>query len=293
MGVVRSLGTFVLLLPFLLSYNCAYEYSLNELKSWCSQTPNPDQCEYDMSTSKTYKKPIKQKSDFFKLSVELALERARQGFNKTLSLGPKCRNAREKAAWADCLDLYELTINRISKSSTAKCTKVDAQTWLSTALTDLITCTYGFYDLGVTNYMLPLMSNNVTKLLSNALSLNKAPPSSSQATTSFKDGFPAWVKSHERKLLQATSSPASQANVVVAKDGSGKYTTLKAAVAAAPKSNKGRYIIYVKAGVYNEQVEIKGSNIMLVGDGIGKTIITGSKSVGGGTTTFRSATVGK
>ncbi|XP_028778198.1 pectinesterase 2-like isoform X2 [Neltuma alba] len=30
---------------------------------------------------------------------------------------------------------------------------------------------------------------------------------------------------------------------------------------------------------------------MLVGDGIGKTIITGSKSVGGGTTTFRSATV--
>jgi len=48
----------------------------------------------------------------------------------------------------------------------------------------------------------------------------------------------------------------------------------------------------VKAGVYNEQVEIKTKNIMLVGDGIGKTIITGSKSVGGGTTTFRSATVG-
>ncbi|KAJ1413591.1 Pectinesterase, catalytic [Sesbania bispinosa] len=42
---------------------------------------------------------------------------------------------------------------------------------------------------------------------------------------------------------------------------------------------------------YNEQVEIKAKNIMLVGDGIGKTIITGSKSVGGGTTTFRSATV--
>lgn len=45
--------------------------------------------------------------------------------------------------------------------------------------------------------------------------------------------------------------------------------------------------------MYNEQVEIKGNNIMLVGDGIGKTIITGSKSVGGGTTTFRSPTVGK
>jgi hypothetical protein len=30
-----------------------------------------------------------------------------------------------------------------------------------------------------------------------------------------------------------------------------------------------------------------------VGDGIGKTIITGSKSVGGGATTFNSATLGK
>jgi pectinesterase len=64
-------------------------------------------------------------------------------------------------------------------------------------------------------------------------------------------------------------------------------------VNAIPKNNKGRYVIHVKAGVYNEQVEIKAKNIMLVGDGIGKTVITGSKSVGGGTTTFRSATVGK
>ncbi|KAJ8421015.1 hypothetical protein Cgig2_001778 [Carnegiea gigantea] len=32
------------------------------------------------------------------------------------------------------------------------------------------------------------------------------------------------------------------------------------------------------------------NNIMLVGDGMGKTIITGSKSVGGGSTTFNSAT---
>ena len=88
------------------------------------------------------------------------------------------------------------------------------------------------------------------------------------------------------------SSPASRANAVVAKDGSGKYRTLSAAISAAPKNSKGRYVIYVKAGVYNEQVEIKSNNIMLVGDGIGKTVITGSKSVGGGTTTFRSATVG-
>ena len=134
------------------------------------------------------------------------------------------------------------------------------------------------------------MSNNVTKLLSNTLSLNKGPYQ--YKPPSYKEGFPTWVKPGDRKLLQS-SSVASNANVVVAKDGSGKYTTVKAAVDAAPKSSSGRYVIYVKSGVYNEQVEVKGNNIMLVGDGIGKTIITGSKSVGGGTTTFRSATVGK
>jgi pectinesterase len=52
-------------------------------------------------------------------------------------------------------------------------------------------------------------------------------------------------------------------------------------------------VIYVKAGTYKENVEIKLKNIMLVGDGIGKTIITGSKSVGGDATTFNSATLGK
>ncbi|XP_028800478.1 pectinesterase 2-like [Neltuma alba] len=289
MDVVRSPSMFVivLLLPFLLS-SCAYGYSLDEVKPWCSQTPNPQPCEYFLMSSKTYNKPIKQKSDFFKLSVHLALDRAQKGLTKTLSLGPKCRNAREKAAWSDCLELYQQTINRISKTASpnSKCTQVDAQTWLSTALTNLETCILGFYDLGVTDYVLPLMYDNVTQLLSNALSLNKA----LYAPPSFKDGLPSWVKPGDRKLLQV-ASPASQANVVVAKDGSGKYKTLKEAVDAAPKSNKGRYVIFVKAGVYNEQVEIKGNNIMLSGDGIGKTIITGSKSVGGGTTTFHSATV--
>ncbi|KAJ1413600.1 Pectinesterase, catalytic [Sesbania bispinosa] len=130
------------------------------------------------------------------------------------------------------------------------------------------------------------MSNNITKFLSNNLVLNKV----QYQEPSYRDGFPTWVKPGDRKLLQA-SSPASQANVVVVKDGSGKYTTVSAAINVAPQSSSGRYVIYMRAGIYNEQVEIKAKNIMLVGDGIGKTIITGSKSVGGGTTTFHSATI--
>ncbi|QHO54419.1 pectinesterase 2 isoform X4 [Arachis duranensis] len=280
----------ILLIPFLLS-SIVSSYSYNDLKLWCGQTPNPQPCEYLLSKNPNHlHKPIKQKSDFLKLSLQLAQERALIGHANTVSLGSKCRNQLERVAWNDCVELYEQTIQKLNKTldPNTKCSQVDAQTWLSTALTNLETCKAGFYELGVQDYVLPLMSNNVTKLLSNTLALNNN--GESHQEPSYKDGFPTWVKPGDRKLLQA-SSPASRANVVVAKDGSGKYTTVSAAINAAPKKSNGRYVIYVKGGIYNEQVEIKTKNIMLVGDGIGKTIITGSKSVGGGTTTFRSATV--
>lgn len=277
----------LLLAPFL--FSSIASYSFKDIQSWCNETPYPQPCEYYL-TNHAFNKPIKNKSDFFKVSLQLALERAQKGELNTHSLGPKCRNAHEKNAWADCIELYEYTIQRLNKTVDpyTKCTQTDTQTWLSTALTNLETCKNGFYELGVPDYVLPLLSNNVTKLLSNTLSLNNGPNQSQPP--SYKNGFPTWVKPGDRKLLQS-SSAASKANVVVAKDGSGKYTTVKAAVDAAPTSSSGRYVIYVKSGVYNEQVEVKAKNIMLAGDGIGKTIITGSKSVGGGSTTFRSATV--
>jgi len=80
---------------------------------------------------------------------------------------------------------------------------------------------------------------------------------------------------------------------VVATDGSGNYTTVSEAVASAPKKGETRYIIYVKAGTYNETVRIASgkTNLMLVGDGMNLTIITGSLNVVDGSTTFNSATV--
>ncbi|XP_030552009.2 pectinesterase 2-like [Rhodamnia argentea] len=263
-------------------------FSIGDAKSWCSKMPYPQPCEYFL-THNPRETPIKQKSDFLKVSMQLALERALRAQSNTNSLGSKCRNEREKAAWADCLQLYEQTVVRLNQTVDLKCTQEDAQTWLSTALTNLETCRAGFVELGVSDYVLPLMSNNVTKLISNTLALNYVP----YKLPSYTNGFPKWVRPGDRKLLQS-SSPAPKANIVVAKDGSGKYKTIKEAITAASKrSGTARYVIYIKAGTYKENIEVgsKLKNIMFVGDGIGKTIITGSKSVGGGSTTFNSATV--
>lgn len=55
-----------------------------------------------------------------------------------------------------------------------------------------------------------------------------------------------------------------------------------------------RFVIYIKAGAYMENVEVirKKTNLMFVGDGIGKTVVKASRNVVDGWTTFQSATVG-
>ncbi|KAI5067307.1 hypothetical protein GOP47_0017835 [Adiantum capillus-veneris] len=108
------------------------------------------------------------------------------------------------------------------------------------------------------------------------------------------DGFPKWVSAAEGRLLQASPS-AIAANAIVAKDGSGKYTTVTAAVNAIPSSFSGRYVIYIKKGVYNEVLNVTKNqkNVTFVGDGIDKTIITGDRNVASGDyNTYRTSTVG-
>lgn len=53
-------------------------------------------------------------------------------------------------------------------------------------------------------------------------------------------------------------------------------------------------MIHIKKEVNKENLEIsnKMKNIMMVGDGLKQTIITGSRSVDGGFTIFNSAIVG-
>ncbi|KAL2239103.1 UNVERIFIED_CONTAM: Pectinesterase 4 [Sesamum indicum] len=94
------------------------------------------------------------------------------------------------------------------------------------------------------------------------------------------DEYPSWFGPAERKLLAKRGGIIP--NAVVAKDGSGRFKTIGAAIAACPDNNKGRFIIYVKAGIYREQVIVtkKKTNIFIYGDGIGRTIVAGNKNYG-------------
>ncbi|KAJ9547577.1 LOW QUALITY PROTEIN: hypothetical protein OSB04_020120 [Centaurea solstitialis] len=105
---------------------------------------------------------------------------------------------------------------------------------------------------------------------------------------------------HSRRLLQSQEGPAAgkgqvpgpgpgpgpasvEPDIVVAKDGSGRFKTIGEAVATYQKPlppGKQMYIIYVKAGEYNEQVVIQRhqENVYIYGDG-DRTIVTCDKSV--------------
>ncbi|XP_068657710.1 pectinesterase 2-like [Aristolochia californica] len=71
-------------------------------------------------------------------------------------------------------------------------------------------------------------------------------------------------------------------NVVVARDGSGNYRTIQAAVDNAPNNGAGRYVIYIKAGEYAENVVVQREkwNLTFIGDGKRRTILSSNKAGG-------------
>lgn len=94
-----------------------------------------------------------------------------------------------------------------------------------------------------------------------------------------------------------------KADVVVAKDGSGNFKTITEALKQAPiidatKVEKGTnktFVIYIKEGVYEEEVQVEANMwfVMLIGDGPTKTKITGKKNFADGFVLFKTATVCK
>ncbi|XP_028794899.1 pectinesterase-like [Neltuma alba] len=104
------------------------------------------------------------------------------------------------------------------------------------------------------------------------------------------------AKRHGRKLLQSDDESVSITDiVVVSQDGSGNFSTINDAINAAPNNTaagNGYFLIFITEGVYQEYVSIAKNKkyLMLVGEGINRTIITGDHNVVDGSTTFNSAT---
>ncbi len=79
-------------------------------------------------------------------------------------------------------------------------------------------------------------------------------------------------------------------DMVVAKDGSGNFTTVQAAINSVPSNSQTRTTIFIKNGAYKEKINISSSkiNISLIGESKAGTILTyndaaSTKTSSGGT----------
>ncbi|KAK1416042.1 hypothetical protein QVD17_31830 [Tagetes erecta] len=264
--------------------------------SVCSHAPYPEICTFLVG-----KTSVETPLEVRQMTLGSTLAQAEHAHKLVSAMDFNSLSPRAKSAWVDCLELYEDSVYQLNHTL-GSTNSQDIQTWLSAVSTNHETCQNGFHDFNLSSYFQTFKASlsGFSKYLSNSLAINKALTPLLISSTQVKgrklmetNNFPKWLSKGDRKLL-ATPSGATSANLVVAQDGSGNYKTISEAIAAVPKLRKGnsRFVIHVKAGVYKENVEIKKTmhNLMVIGDGMGSTIVTGSKNAQDGSTTFRSAT---
>ncbi|CAD5167598.1 unnamed protein product [Musa acuminata subsp. malaccensis] len=282
----------------------------SRIQSLCQTTPYPAACldSLKLSVSITINPSI----------LSLALRSLQAAISQATKLSSLLSSAgrdgalveSQRSSLRDCQDLHQITAASLQRSAglvEPDARKLaDARAYLSAALTNRATCLEGLAgargplkDTLVDSWVAAYahVSNSLSLVTRSGDRKGRRLSSSSSYNRRGSEGrgFPAWVRRRERRLLQdghyGEVDPASV--VTVAPDGTGNFTTVAEAVAWAPSYYDGRTIILVRAGVYEENVEIPGdkTNIVLIGDGRDVTVIRGHRSVGDGWTTFASATV--
>lgn len=222
------------------------------------------------------------------------------------------RHFREQTALRDCIELLDLSVDELGRSAreveAMRGSPGDARrhgnvvAWMSAALGNQDTCLEGFDGTdGRLREHIQGSVTQVTELLAGVMRIYKTMHSLAPLndTIAGEDGdglgFPHWMGSHDSAAAVSLEPRRRRPDAVVALDGSGDYRSIMDAVDKAPDRGARLYVIYVKEGVYEENVEVKKkkTRIALVGDGMGRTVISGGRSVVQGWTTFRTATLGE
>ncbi|KAL0326749.1 UNVERIFIED_CONTAM: putative pectinesterase/pectinesterase inhibitor 24 [Sesamum angustifolium] len=201
------------------------------------------------------------------------------------------------------LALYNLNLSLPTSAGalTTSENRTNFRTWLSAAGADLQTCMDGFeYAPDEVRKIVSANLDNSTKIVATSLAIismidgymsPREKPSTITTSKPSSDWEPTWLSPEDRMLLHDTKGTVIP-DVVVAADGSGDYDTITKAIEGVPENSDRRFIIYVKKGVYHENVRIGSDkwNVMMYGDGMERTIVSSNLSNGTGTSTSMSAT---
>ncbi|OIW17453.1 hypothetical protein TanjilG_22565 [Lupinus angustifolius] len=271
-------------------------------------------------------KPVSNSSnpkEYVETVVKTTMDSVIKAFNMSdrLTVEHGKSNPSLKMALDDCKDLLQSAIHELEASGVfvrdgnvqdILTHSAELKNWLGAVIAYQQSCLDGFDTDGekkiqtqlhadsldsvgkLTGLALDVVSG-ISKVLS-SLNMNlNLKPASRRLLEVDHEGYPTWLSASDRKLLTAKVEGGNNGfipHAIVSKDGSGKFKTILDAINSYPKDHQGRYVIYVKGGIYNEYITVdkKKPNILLYGDGPSKTIITGRKNFNEGVKTMRTAT---
>ncbi|KAL6330717.1 hypothetical protein AAG906_009145 [Vitis piasezkii] len=281
------------------------------IKTICSATDYKQTCENSLSKLSRSNSTLSQPKDLLKVAISAASDGLQKAFGKTVTF--KFDTPEEKDAYEDCKVLMqnakeelEASISQVSASNKLSSVTQELNNWLSAVMSYQATCIDGFPE-GPLKTNMEKTFKSAKELTSNALAIVSKVTSilssfdltganrhllaqESSGPSLANNGLPIWMTREDRRVLKPKESNLTP-NAVVAKDGSGNFTTISAALVAMPPKYPGRYVIYVKEGVYDETVTVerKMQNVTMYGEGSRKTIVTGNKNFVDGVRTFQTA----
>lgn len=280
------------------------------LRAVCGVTQYPNSCFSSISSLKNSNTTDPQA--LFKLSLHVAIDEVSKLKDFPSTIKSRIGNdTKLHGSVAVCETLFDDAVDKLNDSLSSmevssgekllsQAIINDLKTWISATMTDQDTCLDSLQDLNssLVQEFKSAMENS-TEYASNSLAIvakvlsllsNLNIPVHRRLLGSEAE-FPDWVGPGDRRLLQEQNLTA---HVTVAQDGTGDFKTIQEAVNAVPKKNSTRFVIYVKQGVYKENVVMDKNkwNVMIFGDDKAKTIVSGSLNFVDGTATFNTATFG-
>ncbi|XP_050211759.1 pectinesterase-like isoform X2 [Mercurialis annua] len=287
------------------SSNKALASNFPTLESVCLQTDYVPTCRTSLSYVTNGKNSTYQ--DFIVAAINEAIQDV--NFVKDLSkqLLSDSNIGIDHQALNDCdellsLGLYDLkaAVSAASNNSDLLDTNsADIKNWLSAVLAYQEACSDGLMNKDSKLAMNNALKNpkqktsNALAILDSYLKIQTPPENNNTSRILLSDDYPSWFSFANRRLLEGNESSTLQPDAIVAGDGSGQFRTIGEALNSYKLNGNGLYVIYVKAGVYNEHVfvPLNLTNVYMYGDGIDKTIVSDSKHATDGFPAYRTATI--
>ncbi|KFK25271.1 hypothetical protein AALP_AA8G090200 [Arabis alpina] len=280
---------------------------ITQIQLACNATRYPDQCITTLSEPGRVS-PNSNPTQIIHAAISVSYENLKLAQSKIKSIvDSSVGNLNRTNAANTCLQLLTYSEHRTESTDQALTRgKIkDARAWMSAALVYQYDSWSALKYVNDTSQVGETMSflDGLIHVSSNALSMMVAYDNYGDNVALWtkpeteRDGF--WEKTGPGLSLDSVNlgfPSGLKEHVTVCKDGKCGYKTVQDAVNAAPEDNGMRkFVIKINEGVYEETVRVpfEKKNVVFIGDGKGKTVITGSLNAGmPGITTYNTATVG-